>query len=62
VEINNLKGYDVTRGSEFLGNGYLSNSYFKVNTTNSKNGWDWLALTAPERTTGSPSQSRGECS
>eukprot|EP00775_Hariotina_reticulata_P004484 gene4484-4738_t len=39
VEVNNLQAYDVNRAVNLLQWSYLSNSYIKINTTNSQMGW-----------------------
>ncbi len=44
MEVYNFQGYDVIRGSEFLGQSYMANSVFRINTTNSRikwSGWPW---------------------
>lgn len=37
-----LQGYDVNRGAEYLGNSYMTDGYFKMNTNNIEQGYvDW---------------------
>eukprot|EP00775_Hariotina_reticulata_P009208 gene9208-9375_t len=48
IEVDNFKGYDVTRGSMYLGQSWMSNSYFRINTTNTLNGWSGWPWSATE--------------
>lgn len=34
-----LQGYDVNRGAEYLGQSYMTDSYFKINTDNVAQGY-----------------------
>lgn len=47
IEVRGLQAYDTTRLAEFLGQSWLSDSYVKINTDNSVNGWSgWPSAVA----------------
>ena len=42
IEVNGLEAYDVTRGAFYLGQSWMTNAHFKLNTTNSARFWsEW---------------------
>ncbi|WIA35607.1 hypothetical protein OEZ86_004028 [Tetradesmus obliquus] len=48
VEVYNLRGFDLSRGSEYLGRSFMKDSFFRVNTSNSRNGWSQWPFSAKE--------------
>ncbi|KAF6266444.1 hypothetical protein COO60DRAFT_1669869 [Scenedesmus sp. NREL 46B-D3] len=55
VEVHNLRGFDLSRGSEYLGQSFMKDSFFRrapgrcwVNTTNSVKGWSQWPFSSSE--------------